>query len=195
MVNANTVNAERGAVAQAMRLCPVSPPRSSNRTCGFPASGFPAGFTSTLSAYGLTIQCQAVDAQLPEDRFVAEASSASRGHFVPPGKKTPHVLHHVGVDTPGVHSCGFRSRSSCPSRARSRSTRPVYPARREWDISEMIANLLLKPGDTLRRRARPQIQFAIAPMAFKRRATARRYLSAAGQSCSQETRTVPAVRP
>ena len=92
------VESRRGAVAQAMRLCPVSPPRSSNRTCGFPASGFPAGFTSTLSAYGLTIQCQAVDAELPEDRFVAEASSASRGHFVPPGKKTPHVLHHVGVD-------------------------------------------------------------------------------------------------
>ncbi len=33
-----------------MRHRPVSPPRSSNRTCRFPASGSPAGFTSTLSA-------------------------------------------------------------------------------------------------------------------------------------------------
>ncbi|CAA9373360.1 MAG: hypothetical protein AVDCRST_MAG89-4787, partial [uncultured Gemmatimonadetes bacterium] len=28
------------------RCCPVSPARSSNRTCGFPASGSPTGFTS-----------------------------------------------------------------------------------------------------------------------------------------------------
>src|SRR5918911_2792785 len=28
----------------------VSRPRSSNRTCGFPASGFPTGFTSRLTA-------------------------------------------------------------------------------------------------------------------------------------------------
>ncbi len=33
-----------------MRHRPVSPPRSSNRTCRFPASGSPAGFTPTLSA-------------------------------------------------------------------------------------------------------------------------------------------------
>ena len=33
-----------GAVAWAIRHRPVSHPRSSNRTCGFPASGFPTGF-------------------------------------------------------------------------------------------------------------------------------------------------------
>ena len=31
-------------MASAMRQRPVSRPRSSNRTCGFPASGFPTGF-------------------------------------------------------------------------------------------------------------------------------------------------------
>ena len=189
------VESRRGAVAQAMRLCPVSPPRSSNRTCRFPASGFPAGFTSTLSAYGLTIQCQAVDAQLPEDRFVAEASSASRGHFVPPGKKTPHVLHHVGVDRPVCLLAGSVAEVVVPAAQDRVQPVPYIRPGPAMGYLEMIANLLLKPGDTLRRRARPQIQFAIAPMAFKRRATARRYLSAAGQSCSQETRTVPAVRP
>ena len=34
-----------GAVAWAVWQRPVSHPRSSNRTCGFPASGFPTGFT------------------------------------------------------------------------------------------------------------------------------------------------------
>ncbi len=31
---------------------PVSPPRSSNRTCGFPASGSPTGFTAWHTADG-----------------------------------------------------------------------------------------------------------------------------------------------
>ena len=39
------VESRRGAVAWAVRQHPVSSPRSSNRTCGFPASGSPTGFT------------------------------------------------------------------------------------------------------------------------------------------------------
>src|ERR1700731_4252148 len=44
----SAVESRKGAVSLAR---PVSPPRSSNRTCGFPASGFPTGFTArpTLS--------------------------------------------------------------------------------------------------------------------------------------------------
>ena len=38
------VKSRKGAVAWAVRQRPVSLPRSSNRTCGFPASGFPTGF-------------------------------------------------------------------------------------------------------------------------------------------------------
>jgi hypothetical protein len=38
------VESRMGAVAWAMRQRSVSHPRSSNRTCGFPASGSPAGF-------------------------------------------------------------------------------------------------------------------------------------------------------
>ncbi len=40
------VESRRGAVAWAVRHHSVSPPRSSNRTCGFPASGSPTGFTA-----------------------------------------------------------------------------------------------------------------------------------------------------
>src|SRR6266487_1884274 len=41
---AATVESRMGAVAWAMRQRSVSHPRSSNRTCGFPASGSPTGF-------------------------------------------------------------------------------------------------------------------------------------------------------
>ena len=39
------VKSRMSAVAWAMRQRSVSHPRSSNRTCGFPASGSPTGFT------------------------------------------------------------------------------------------------------------------------------------------------------
>ena len=42
---AASVESRMGAVAWAMRQRSVSHPRSSNRTCGFPASGSPTGFT------------------------------------------------------------------------------------------------------------------------------------------------------
>ena len=42
------VESRMGAVAYAMRQRPVSHPRSSNRTCGFPASGSPTGFTASM---------------------------------------------------------------------------------------------------------------------------------------------------
>ncbi len=41
-----------------MARCPVSRPRSSNRTCGFPASGFPTGFTARPTA---TTDCARVE--------------------------------------------------------------------------------------------------------------------------------------
>ena len=44
------VESRTGAVAWAMRQHPVSRPRSSNRTCGLPASGFPTGFTARHTA-------------------------------------------------------------------------------------------------------------------------------------------------
>ena len=48
-----TVESRRGAVAEAMRHRSVFSPRSSNRTCGFTASGSPTGFTSRH-----TVDCQ-----------------------------------------------------------------------------------------------------------------------------------------
>ncbi len=51
------VESRRGAVAWAIRHRPVSPPRSSNRTSGFPASGSPTGFTARHTVDG---QCRLV---------------------------------------------------------------------------------------------------------------------------------------
>ena len=44
LASAALVESRMGAVAWAMRQRSVSHPRSSNRTCGFPASGSPTGF-------------------------------------------------------------------------------------------------------------------------------------------------------
>ena len=44
-LSAAMVESRMGAIAWAMRQRYVSHPRSSNRTCGFPASGSPTGFT------------------------------------------------------------------------------------------------------------------------------------------------------
>src|SRR6516162_9181053 len=49
---------------------PVSHPRSSNRTCGFPASGFPTGFTARLTN----------EDSLDKRHFIAEATGAARLH-------------------------------------------------------------------------------------------------------------------
>src|SRR5712691_5675617 len=48
------VESRMGAVAWAMRQRSVSHPRSSNRTCGFPASGSPTGFTVKHTNKSLT---------------------------------------------------------------------------------------------------------------------------------------------
>ena len=45
---------------------PVSPPRSSNRTCGFPASGFPTGFIVRPTA--TTVCARAEDSAPPTPR-------------------------------------------------------------------------------------------------------------------------------
>jgi hypothetical protein len=44
-LSSESVESRMGAVAWAMRQRSVSHPRSSNRTCAFPASGSPTGFT------------------------------------------------------------------------------------------------------------------------------------------------------
>jgi hypothetical protein len=68
------VESRTGAVAWAMRQRSVSRPRSSNRTCGFPASGFPTGFSPRHTA-GPRVRCV-----LPKQWVMADAPSNTDRH-------------------------------------------------------------------------------------------------------------------
>ena len=59
----------------------VSPPRSSNRTCRFPASGSPTGFTSRPTAWSKMHADEVQDAKLPEHDLGWEALRASPLHL------------------------------------------------------------------------------------------------------------------
>src|SRR3954453_2531411 len=86
------VESRTGAVAWAMRQRSVSRPRSSNRTCGFPASGFPTGFTARHTA------ARRVRSVLPTQWAMADApSSTDRRPPSPRGKASSEASGYSGV--------------------------------------------------------------------------------------------------
>src|SRR3954453_8197736 len=86
------VESRTGAVAWAMRQRSVSRPRSSNRTCGFPASGFPTGFTAQHTA------ARRVRCVLPKQWAMADApSSTDRRPSSPQGKASSEASGCSGV--------------------------------------------------------------------------------------------------
>jgi hypothetical protein len=77
---------------------PASHPRSSNRTCRFPASGFPTGFVADSRA-GLTQRSlEPEHSQLSVDLLPRKLSGALRGHLVPPSQKMPHTFLHMLIE-------------------------------------------------------------------------------------------------
>src|SRR3954467_15780837 len=69
----------------------VSRPRSSNRTCGFPASGFPTGFTARHTA------ARRVRCVLPKQWAMADApSSTDRRPSSPRGKASSEASGYSG---------------------------------------------------------------------------------------------------
>src|ERR1019366_1164820 len=71
----------------------------SNRTCGFPASGFPTGFvvgSRTRSHWPL----QADHAQRTIHPFLRELADAVRRHLVAPSQKMPHLVIHMLINRP-----------------------------------------------------------------------------------------------
>src|SRR5271154_6162574 len=88
----------RGCV-EACANGPVSLPRSSNRTCGFPASGFPTGFaTDSREEADTAASAHSVHAEFAEDRFHAEGSDASRGHLVASDEEVSDTVVEVRLD-------------------------------------------------------------------------------------------------
>src|SRR4051812_43316178 len=86
------VESRTGAVAWAMRQRSVSRPRSSNRTCGFPASGFPTGFSPRPTA------ARRVRCVLPKQWAMADApSNTDRRPSSPRGKASSEASGYAGV--------------------------------------------------------------------------------------------------
>jgi hypothetical protein len=95
---------------------PVSPPRSSNRTCGFPASGFPTGFM-TGSRHGAfpSQVSQSRHTKIAEHRFHAERPDASRRHLVTPDQEVTHAVIQMGLDNAIRDVVGSRAEVTAPS--------------------------------------------------------------------------------
>ena len=108
------IEAERNAIADGGRPAvesrlgagaghagrPGSQPRSSNRTCGFPASGFPTAFIADSRSSGAQRPPKPVNSQRPVRLFHRKRASALRRHLVPPSQEMPCPLFRVFVDRP-----------------------------------------------------------------------------------------------
>jgi len=70
----------------------VSSLRSSNRTCGFPASGSPMGFTRSFLSVGIG---RDLGAESRDDSVARELSGSARRHLVTPPQKVAHALHDM----------------------------------------------------------------------------------------------------
>jgi hypothetical protein len=94
----------------------VSPPRSSNRTCGFPASGFPTSFMtgSRHDAFPPQVS-QSRHAKIAEHRLLAERPDASRRHLVAPDEEVTHAVIQVGFDRAVRDVMGSRTEVTAPS--------------------------------------------------------------------------------
>src|SRR5437879_6042783 len=93
------VESRMGASTDAKRR-PVSHPRSSNRTCGFPASGFPTGFTVDSRTRPQLYLTELENSQLAEDNVVRKPPGAARRHLVTPPQEMPYAIRNVMIDRP-----------------------------------------------------------------------------------------------
>jgi hypothetical protein len=79
----------------------VSSPRSSNRTCGFPASGFPTGFMAGSRHDACSAaHAQAQHAECAEHRVRANLPAAVRRQLVTPNEEAAHAVVQVCLDRP-----------------------------------------------------------------------------------------------
>jgi hypothetical protein len=131
--HAGSVESRTGAVAWAIRHHPVSRPRSSNRTCGFPASGFPTDFIPRLSAVrrcasgaagARPVSRTRLGARNVWYRATAPCVAASRSH---------EPSHRRGCLPPDRPSAACRRRSIPPIHAAVGSTgHALRPKARRW---------------------------------------------------------------
>ena len=78
----------------------VSHPRSSNRTCGATASGFPTGFFSRHTLDGRSYRLWQHYAKFSEHSLRRIPTDASRRHLVPFNQKTSDAVVYVPLHRP-----------------------------------------------------------------------------------------------
>ena len=112
----SAVESRKGAVAWAIRHRSVSPPRSSNRTCRFPASGFPTGFI-------------AQPASCPAKTLVSDQSNRQFSGWILPPPDTRAIGAHrkIVLFQRSVVSRSIRDRV-CPAAAGNAALDDARPA-------------------------------------------------------------------
>jgi hypothetical protein len=81
----------------AVACCPVSHPRSSNRTCGSPASGFPTGFTLRHTPCRIFPRSGQNNSKFAEYPFRRKLLDASRTHLMPTDQESSHAVVNVAL--------------------------------------------------------------------------------------------------
>src|SRR5271163_1962775 len=118
------VESRKGAVARGLANRPVSLPRSSNRTCGFPASGFPTVFIVRPAA---VIQRQ--DAEFSKDHVTGKTSRATVWDLVSSCEETSYAAADMMID--GLVGIGERSMAEVCGPA-SQEPVQLVPHRGPW---------------------------------------------------------------
>ena len=78
----------------------VSHPRSSNRTCGTTASGFPTGFSSRHTLDDSSYRPWQHYTKFPENSLRRKPTDTSRWHLVPLNQKTSDAVVYIPLHRP-----------------------------------------------------------------------------------------------
>jgi hypothetical protein len=147
---------------------PVSPPRSSNRTCGFPASGFPTGFVTGSRHDALPPQVsQPRHTKIAEHRFLAERPDASRGHLVAPDEEVTHAVIQMGLERAIRDVVGSGTEVTAPSPQQAVQCAAYL---RQWPLVARYQDrtqFILQTLHALIRRRGPGEPPALLPMAMR----------------------------
>src|SRR5215468_8461588 len=146
---------------------PVSHPRSSNRTCRFPASGFPTGFTADSRTRLHANSAELQYSQLAKYRWDAEAAGAAGVHLVTPPQEMPYALINVVINR--LIRRGPSSIAEVRRPASQNLIQPVphlLPGPRVAGYQK-VSHLFLDACHRLLRRACPQIPMAILLIAMR----------------------------
>jgi len=146
----------------------VSPPRSSNRTCGFPASGFPTGFmTGSRHDAFPSRMAQPWHTKIAEHRLHAERPDASRRHLMAPDQKVTHAVIQMGLDRTVRDVMGSGTEVAAPSPQQAvqcaAHLRPRPFVARYQDRTQFVFQTL----HALVRRAGSDEPSALSPMAMR----------------------------